>query len=740
MDELRSARTDLSDGWAWDKPGRFDDPDLFLNRELSWIDFNFRVLQEAQDPENPLLERMKFLGIVAANLDEFFMVRVAGVKRQIASGTVRTAADGLLPEELFAEIAKRCHLQVRDLYECLLREVMPALREEGVQLHAVADLDRAKAQWVDDYFHRRVFPILTPLAVDPGHPFPLLRSTSLNMAVRLRNPKLRHRPEYFAVVQVPQGIPRFIRLPEEEGYHFVLLEDVIATHIEELFPGFEAIDVQPFFLLRDHDIEVDEEEGEDLLEIIEGELRKRDFSAVVRLDVLTPCPREIVDRLRVAFQLQEEDIYRVPAMLRLRDLLHLYRQVDRPDLCYPAFVPVTISRLKASSDIFKAIREGDILLHHPYESFDAVIQFLEQAATDPQVLAIKQTLYRTDGDSAIVRALERAAESGKQVTVLVELKARFDELQNIHWAKRLEEAGVHVVYGLVGLKTHCKVLLVVRDEGEERLRRYVHLSTGNYNSTTARLYTDLGFFTCDLAFGRDASRLFNILTGYSEFPQWRRFSVAPLGLRERLTELIMREKEHAENGGVGRIIAKMNALVDRQIIQSLYEASCAGVQIDLIVRGICCLKPGIPGVSENIRVRSLVGRFLEHSRIFYFANNGNEEVYLSSADWMPRNLIRRVEVMWPIEDPTLRRRLIDQILAVSLQDNVRARVMQPDGSWVWEKAPPGERIDSQELFMQIAEEEHSSHPLRPFSADFFLRHTSDYEWITPPPNHRKRKE
>jgi polyphosphate kinase len=706
---------------------RFADPSLFINRELSWLDFNARVLGEAQDPEKPLLERLKFLSIVASNLDEFFMIRVAGVRRQVASDAVAIAPDGMSPEEQLAAIAERCHKQVAEQYHCLMHAVLPALAEEGVALRRVKDLTPQQHAWADDYFHRQVFPVLTPLAIDPGHPFPQLRSMSLNVAVRLRNTRLPHRPPDFAVVQVPRVLSRFVRLPGD-GYDLVLLEDIIRDQIGELFQGFAVVDAHPFCVTRDSDIEIDEEEGEDLLETIETGLRLRETSAVVRLEVSAECPIAVVERLRTDLELAENEVYAVEGMLRLSDLMALTKQVDRPDLLPPPFVPQVVAPLATAPDIFAALREGDILLHHPYESFDAVIGFLEQAADDPDVLAIKQTLYRTDGDSAIIHALERAAQNGKQVTALVEIKARFDERANITWARRLERAGVHVVYGLVGLKTHCKVLLVVRrEEGEERLRRYVHLGTGNYNSATARLYTDLGLLTCDLDFGRDASRLFNILTGYSEFPQWRRLSVAPLGLRDRTIELIRRERDHAEKGRPARIIAKMNAIVDAKVIEELYAASCAGAQIDLIVRGICCLRPGVPGVSENIRVRSIVGRFLEHSRVLYLLNDGREEVYLSSADWMPRNFLRRVETMFPVQDGALRRRLIEEVLALSLADDVQARILQSDGTYVWHKAPPGARVDSQVAFIEVAARQHGAQPLRPFSADFFLRqmHQSD---------------
>ena len=705
------------------------DPSLYINRELSWIEFNGRVLGEAQDPEKPLAERLKFLAIVGSNLDEFFMVRVAGLKRQVESGALYAAADGLAPAEQLERISAACHQQIRAQYQCLLKEALPALEERGAVIHPISELSSDLYEWVDNYFHRQVFPVLTPLAIDSGHPFPRLRSMTLNLAVSLRKSTGGRMNAYFAVVQTPQSISRFVRLPVE-GLRFVLLEDIIMEFIGDLFHGLEIESCHPFYVLRDSDMEIDEEESQDLLEMIEGELRKRATTAVVRLDIGADCPDDVLEHLMRGLNLKEEDVYRVDGMLRLRDLMGLTGQIDLPELFYPPFVPHTISRMKASQDIFETIRDGDILLHHPYESFDTVIEFLNQAANDPNVLAIKQTLYRTDGDSAIVQALETAAENGKQVTALVELKARFDEQANIAWARRLERAGVHVVYGLVGLKTHCKALLVVRqEEGLDRLRRYVHIGTGNYNSSTARLYTDLGLLTCDLQFGRDASRLFNLLTGFSEFPVWRRFIVAPLELQDTTVEMIRREQKHAEEGRQGRIIAKMNSLVDPRTIRALYRASRAGVQIDLIVRGICCLRAGVPGVSENIRVRSIVGRFLEHTRVYYFRNNGAEEVYLSSADWMPRNFLRRVEIMFPIEDPRLKRRIIEETLELHLKDDCQARTQNPDGSYEWTKAPFGQRLDCQARFLDIAAKEHGEQTMRPFSADFLLRHVSERDLV-----------
>jgi polyphosphate kinase len=695
------------------------DPSLFINRELSWLEFNRRVLEEAQSPATPLLERLKFLSIVSSNLDEFFMVRVAGLRRQGESAKVQESPDGMTVEEQLQAISRRCHEMVEEQYRCLHEEVLPALASQGVVWHRVADLSPEQHEWVDEYFHKQVFPVLTPLAIDPSHPFPHLRNLSLNLAIALRPPKRAEKTLYLAVVQVPGVLDRVVQLPGE-GFHFVLLEEVIADQIQELFQGLKPVGCYPFRVTRDSDLNIDEEDAEDLLETMEEELRKREWQDCVRLETSPDCPQFILEQLCAALKLSEREVYKVRGPLNLRDFMEVYKAPGWDDLRYPPYVPPEGPEAQANGDLFAVIREGDILLHHPFDSFSTVVHFVEQAADDPDVLAIKQTLYRTSGDSPIVQALMRAAQNRKSVTVLVELKARFDEENNINWARGLEEAGVHVVYGMVGLKTHCKLLLVVRRE-QDRLRRYVHLGTGNYHPATARLYTDLGLLTCQLPFGQDVSRLFNILTGYSEIPQWRKLSVAPLQLRERILKLIEREASLSTPERPGRIIAKMNALVDVDTIEALYRASQAGVRVDLIVRGICCLRPGVPGVSENIRVRSIIGRYLEHSRIFYFENGGQPEVFLSSADWMPRNFDGRVETMFPVEDPALKQRLIDEILGLALQDNVQARELQPDGSYRRITPKEGEKpINSQEMLMQRAHQRVFSRS-RPLSVDFILQ-------------------
>ncbi|MFN3648322.1 MAG: polyphosphate kinase 1 [Armatimonadota bacterium] len=705
------------------------DPSLYINRELSWLEFNHRVLEEALEHDKPLLERLKFLSIVSSNLDEFFMVRVAGLKRQVRSQRMQRGAEGLAAEEQLRRIAERCHLLVREQDRCLNEEILPGLAEHGIEIKQIEQLTPEQARWVKDYFHRQVFPVLTPLGIDPSHPFPQLRNRSLNLVVTLRKgrpaPGGWTSPLYLAVVQVPTGIPRLVQLPAEKGVQFVLLEDVICAQISELFQGLTVTGCYPFRITRDSDLEFDEEEAEDLLEQIEQELRKREWGDTVRLEVTKSCGPRAMEELLQALEITEQDVYCRAAPLNQTDFMALYRLPDYAHLKDAPFVAPEVRPVQGETDLFAVLREQDVLIHHPYESFNTVVKFVEQAADDPDVLAIKQTLYRTSGDSPLVAALTRAAENGKQVTAIVELKARFDEENNIGWARRLERSGVHVVYGLMGLKIHCKLLLVVRREpGEDRLRRYVHLGTGNYNPSTARLYTDLGLLTSSLRIGQDVSRLFNVLTGYSEFPKWRRLAVSPLGLRERVVELIEREAEHARKGRQGRIIAQMNSLVDPEAIRALYRASQAGVSIDLIVRGVCCLRAQVPGVSDNIRVRSIVGRDLEHRRIFYFRSGGEEEVYLASADWMPRNFLRRVEVMFPVEDPALRRR-VAEMLHLALRDNVNARQLCADGRYVPVKPKRGQnRLDSQLAFRDRALREHATPRERALGTDLLVRDLS----------------
>ena len=674
----------------------------FFNRELSWLEFNGRVLEEACDPAVPLAERLKFQAIVANNLDEFFMVRVAGLKQLVAGDVQEANADGMFPVEQLARIGARAHEMVRSLDTNWREEIAPMLRQKaGILLVRPADLSKEQRAALELRYARDVWPVLTPLAVDQGHPFPTLRNRSLNLAILLHKERQRvaHRPIIFAVVQVPGVLGRLVEVaPTVDGQaEFVLLEDLIAMHVGGLFPGFRVVGCSPFRVTRNFDLSIDEDEADDLLKTIQRELRKRERGQAVRLELASDAPAEVEAFLRASLRLDPADVYRVEGPLRLNDLMPLASHPQLRDFTDEPFVPQLVPSLE--NGIFDLLGERDILLHHPYESFDHVVDFIAEAADDPNVLAIKQTLYRTSADSPIIGALIRAAENGKQVTAVVEIKARFDEGRNIAWARMLEESGVHVVYGLVGFKTHCKVALVVRRE-QGVIRRYVHLSTGNYNPATARAYGDISYLTAREDYADDAGALFNLITGYSSPPSWRRFSIAPLGLKEKIIEMIERE---ASFGAKGRIIAKMNSLVDPDVIRALYRASRASVRIDLLVRGICCLQPGIPGQSENIRVTSTVDRFLEHARIFFFEAGGKSEVYLSSADWMPRNFVRRVEVMFPIDDPALRKRIIDEILATQLADNVRARLLLPDGTYqrvVPEKDAP--RVRSQERFVALS--------------------------------------
>jgi polyphosphate kinase len=656
----------------------------YLNRELSWLDFNARVLALAEDPDTPLLERVKFLAIFSQNLDEFFQVRVAGLKERVAAGVTRRSVDGMTAsEQLEAILARARDLTVR-ADEVFLGPVCRALAEVGIRFSSWSQLDEDDREWLTDEFQRRIFPVLTPLAVDPGHPFPYISTLSLNLGVIVGDPHSGERR--FARVKVPSLLPRFVVMPDRE--RFVPLEQVIAAHLDQLFPGMEVLDSVAFRVTRNADLTVEDEEADDLLAAIEMELRRRRFGKAVRLEVEDDISAEALELIRDELELTEADVFAHAAPVDLGGLFAVH-DVDRPELKYPDFVPVTQRRLshdedEEERDIFAAIAGGDILVHHPYDSFvSSVEEFIRQAANDPKVLTIKLTLYRTSGDSPIVASLIRAAEQGKQVAALVELKARFDEERNIEWARRLEQAGVHVVYGLVGLKTHTKTCLVVRDEGDG-VRRYCHIGTGNYNSRTARLYEDIGLLTVEPRIGSDLSQLFNYLTGYARDVHYERLLCAPHSLRPGLIELIRREREAP--AGAGHILMKMNSLVDADMIDELYAASADGVRIDLIVRGICCLRAGVPGLSENISVRSIVGRYLEHSRIYRFANGGGvgEPVhYMGSADLMPRNLDRRVEAMVPIEDPQLRHR-IDEILAVSLADDTLAWRLQDDR---WSRVP-----------------------------------------------------
>ena len=687
-------------------PAKFS-PEHYLNRELSWLEFNGRVLEEAADPTNPWLERVKFLSIVSSNLDEFFEIRVAGLQQQLYAGLEPQdfAADGLDPARQLGEIAHRVHQLVGEEYRLWHQELIGGLRENGIEWVRWGELAPAERAYVDALFATSIYPVLTPLAIDPGHPFPHVHNKSLNIALLVEGKHAHQLQELFAVVQVPAVIDRVVLLPGgAERTRFVFLEDVIAAHLGTLFGGFRVLAHTVFRVTRNTDLTIDEDDAEDLLQTIEETLRQRMRGDAVRLEISDAADERFVHMLVGALGLDNRDVFRVAGPVDLSVLMALHRLDGFRALKDEPLVPRPPLAFTTASDLFELIRGQDVLVHHPFESFGSVVDFIERAADDPQVLAIKQTLYRTSGGSPIIGALERAAQNGKQVTALVELKARFDEENNIVWARSLERAGVHVVYGVVGLKTHCKASLVVRREADG-IRRYVHLSTGNYNPTTARVYTDLGLFTAKPEFGEDTSELFNLLTGYSQGRRWRKFLVAPLGLREQVVELIDREGRNAESGKPSRIIVKMNALVEPTVIDALYRASRAGTKIELVIRGTCCLKPGIPGFSETIRVISIVDKFLEHSRIFYFENAGDPEVFLGSADWMPRNFFRRIEVMFPVEDPRLKTRVIDDLLQVVLNDNVKARQLQPDGKYF--RVTPGEGqsvVRSQTIFQTLARE------------------------------------
>lgn len=678
-------------------------PQHFLNRELSWLEFNQRVLDQALEADNPLLERLKFFCIVSSNLDEFFEVRVAGVKQQIESDVVERSVDGLTATETFKAIVQRVRRMVDDVYACWREQLEPALRKNGIRLLEMADLDETDREWLEDYYHTQVRPVLTPLAIDPAHPFPQLLNKSLNLIVRLEMPRGSELLKHLAVVQIPRILPRLISLPRsDQRRDYVYLGKLIGHQLADLFPGTNIVGYWAFRVTRNSELYIDEEEIANLLKAVENELHNRRKGDAVRLEIEADCPRAIRDALLNTLRLNDEDLYSIDGPLNPTRLMALYEGDHSPELRDPPFVAPVAAALQNRIDLFAAIRERDILLHHPYENFSTVVEWLEQASNDPNVLAIKQTLYRTGGDPRIIGALEKAVQNGKQVTAVVELRARFDEANNIQWARRLEESGVHVVYGLVGYKIHAKSLLIVRREGQE-IRRYVHLATGNYNPSTAKLYTDVGFLTCRAEFGEDVTNFFNLLTGICQFQPMQKILVAPFELHARMLRLIQRETENARHGLPARIIAKMNSLADERVIEALYTASRAGVQIDLIVRGICCLRPGVKGLSDNISVRSIVDRFLEHSRIFYFENACQPEVFISSADWMPRNFVRRIELAIPIEDGILRERIIKEILAVSLADNVKARFLAKDGSYSRPRIVNGDKPHrSQREFVRLA--------------------------------------
>ncbi|HEY9628914.1 MAG TPA: polyphosphate kinase 1 [Coleofasciculaceae cyanobacterium] len=692
------------------------DPQYYISRELGWLEFNRRVLHEALDPRTPLLERLKFTAIFSSNLDEFFMVRVAVLKEQVEAEVSVTSPDGRSPQEQLDAISQVLRPMVAEQHQNFETVLRPQLVSHGVHLVDYTDLNEEQQNFLHRYFEEQIFPVLTPLAYDPSHPFPLMSNLSLNLMVLVKHPETN--VERYARVKVPSILPRFINFPpdlrqykgQESLWLGVPLEQVIAHNLEALFPGMTILEYSPFRVTRDADLEVEEDEAYDLLIAIQQELRKRQFGgSVVRLEIQSSTTAAMREMLMEKTEISESDVYEVSGLLNLKDLMAFLSLPlpDDKDEPWSATVPPRLRSIqespeKSTESIFSLIRQGDILVHHPYESFSASVeQFITAAALDPKVLAIKMTLYRTSGDSPIVKALITAAENAKQVAALVELKARFDEENNINWARKLEKAGVHVVYGFIELKTHTKVVLVVRQEGD-RIRRYVHIGTGNYNPKTAKLYTDLGLLSCREDLGADLTDLFNYLTGFSRQRSYRKILVAPVNLRDQMVALIRREAEHCQNGKSGRIIAKMNSLVDPDIIKTLYEASQAGVQIDVIVRGICCLRPGVPGVSENIRVMSIIGRYLEHSRIFYFGNDGKEEIYIGSADWMTRNLDRRVEAVTPIEDPNLLAEL-KGILELMMSDNRQAWDLQSDGAYRQRRPAKGEpERSSQKLLMEKA--------------------------------------
>ena len=651
----------------------------FYNRELSWLGFNYRVLSEARDKNIPLMERLKFLSITASNLDEFFMIRVASLKDMVHAKYTKKDIAGLTPKEQLAIISMGTHELVEKQYNTYNRSFLPALKHNGLTIVTQYEaLNAEQAEYVDRYFMREVYPVLTPMAVDSSRPFPLIRNKSLNIAALLMDKKRKDTID-FATVQVPSVLPRIVTIPsEKEGETcIILLEQIIEKNIQKLFLNYKVLDATPYRVMRNADLTIDEDEAADLLIEIERQLKKRQWGEAIRLEVEQGIDKRLLKILKKELQIQQEDIFTIRGPLDLTFLMKVYGMEGFDHLKEEPYTPQPPKGLDMDGDLFEQIRQKDILLHHPYETFDPVVNFVRLAAKDPDVLAIKQTLYRVSSNSPIIASLAQAAENGKQVTVLVELKARFDEENNIVWARKLEKAGCHVIYGLVGLKTHSKITLVVRRE-EEGIRRYVHLGTGNYNDSTAKLYTDMGMFTCKRAYGEDATAVFNMLSGYSEPLSWNKLALAPTWLRTRFVELINRERDYAAMGKPARIVAKMNSLCDAGIINALYEASAAGVQIELIIRGICCLKQGVPGMSETIQVRSIVGTFLEHSRIFYFENDGSPEIYMGSADWMPRNLDKRVEILFPVEDPDLKKEII-HILYTQLADNTKAHLLQPDG-------------------------------------------------------------
>ena len=685
----------------------FDRPENFTNRELSWLEFNQRILGEARDRKNPLFERMKFLSITASNLDEFFMVRIASLKDMVNAGYKKKDIAGMTPQEQLGALNEKTHAFCEKQYTTYNRSLLPKLSEAGLEIVTFNSLSEKEEEFLEEYFHKNVYPVLTPMAIDSSRPFPLIQNKTLNIAalIKSRGEDKKEKKDYdIATVQVPSVLPRVIVLPQKDGgkrkCRVILLENVIEHYLDVLFLNHEIICSAPYRIMRNADLSIDEDDAEDLLKEIEKSLKMRQWGEVIKFEYEERMDSRLEKYLKKQFKVHPCDMYAFNGPLDLTFLMKCYGIEGFSDLKEKPYTPQKNKKLRADKNIFTQIRKGDVLLHHPYESFDPIVAFIRQAAEDKDVLAIKQTLYRVSGHSPIIAALAQAAENGKQVTVLVELKARFDEENNINWARKLEKAGCHVIYGLVGLKTHCKIALVVRKEADG-IRRYVHLGTGNYNDSTAKLYTDTGMFTCRDVVGEDATAVFNMLSGYSEPANWNRLIVAQIWMKKRFLEMIHRETKNAKEGKPAKIIAKCNSLCDRKIILALYEASCAGVQVDLIVRGICCLVAGKPGVSENIRVRSIVGTFLEHARIFYFYNDGHEEIYMGSADWMPRNLDRRVEIVFPVEEEELKEKA-KHILDVQLSDTLKAHRLLEDGTYQKVDRRGKEAIEAQKTFCEEA--------------------------------------
>ena len=681
---------------------RIGDPELYINRELSLLEFNRRVLEQSKDQGNPLLERLKFLCIASSNLDEFFEIRVAGLKEQVAFAAGQTGPDQMSAHDQLRAISAGAHELVAEQYRVLNDELLPALAEQNIHFLKRSEWNARQAAWVRRYFNRELLPMLSPIGLDPSHPFPRILNKSLNFLVSLEGTDAFGRNSVIAIVQAPRSLPRIINIPEDyaSGPHeFVFLSSIIHAHVDDIFPGMEVKGCYQFRVTRNSDLFVDDEEVDDLVKALEGELQQRRFGDAVRLEVASECPRQMTTLLKQEFELEDPDIYACQGPVNLTRLMAVFDMIDRPDLKFPSFTPARPNRLPQGGDLFDVIRRGDVLLHHPFQSFAPVLDFLYQAARDPAVLVIRQTLYRTGPDSPVVEALLEAARKGKEVTVVIELKARFDEEANIELATRLQEAGAHVVYGIVGHKTHAKMILVVRREGKV-LRRYVHLGTGNYHPRTARLYTDYGLFTCDNAIGVDVQKLFHMLTAPGRAGKLKKLLQSPFTMHRTIIELIQRETRRARAGGPSRIIAKMNALSEVQVIDALYAASQAGVKVDLIVRGVCALRPGLPGISDNIRVRSIVGRFLEHARVFYFLNGEDDEIYLSSADWMGRNFFNRIETCFMVEDRRLHQRILKECLNNYLADNTRAWLLQSDGGY--ERVKPGKARprDAQQVLLE----------------------------------------